>query len=51
MLKELEEDMNKSLNEVCEHKQWDKIMQTVQDMKVETESVKKTQTKIKTGKI
>lgn len=36
MLKDLKEDMNKSLNVICENKNelWNEIMKTVQDMKM-----------------
>lgn len=36
MIKDLKENMNKSLNVICENKngQWKEIMKTVQDMKM-----------------
>lgn len=37
----------KNLEACEENKQWNKIMKTVQDMKIEKEPLKKTQTKIK----
>lgn len=50
MCKNLKGEKNHSLNEVCEntkHKQWDEIMNIVQDTKVEAESMKTSQTEIK----
>lgn len=41
----LSEEMNKSLKEANENKQWKEILnKTVQDLQVEIESIKKTQT-------
>lgn len=49
MFKEFEENISKSFDEVCENtkKQLNKIMKTIQDIKVEMESLKKIQTEVK----
>ena len=49
MFKEFEEDMNKSLNEVCENTKelLSKIMKAIKVVKLEIESLKKSQTEIK----
>ena len=49
MFKDLKEDMNKSLNEVCENTKelLSKIMKAIKVVKLEIESLKKSQTEIK----
>lgn len=48
MLKDLKENKNKSLIEVCrDTNSGNKMLKTLQDMKIGTESLKKTQTKVK----
>lgn len=46
MFKDLKEDMNKPFNEICENTN-SGIKRTVQGMKVEVKSLKKTQIEIK----
>lgn len=49
MFKDFKEDRNESINEFCENtiKQWNEVMKTVQDMKMETELLRKTKTGLK----
>ena len=49
MFKEPKEDMNKSLSKICENttKQYKKKMKMAQDIKLEIESLKNTQTVIR----
>ena len=49
MFNEFEEDMNKSLNEVCENTKelLSKIMKAIKVVKLEIESLKKSQKEIK----
>lgn len=46
----LKEDMNKSINKVCENTKWNEVMKTIQVMKVQIELLKKTQTEAKQEK-